>query len=168
VQRLRRWQPLLLVPEPSNAYDPLAVAVMTLGGEQVGYLPRAVNAALGPGSNLAGLPTAGVVISVGRAAQEREGPWGAIVRVHVSALPLLPLPLPPSYYGSEHEAELMAACNVGSPAYRATLQRAGGACQVKVGMKWLCMRALGGGTGAARQAQPSFCHCWPVHTAQCY
>lgn len=43
VAQLARDQPLLLMHEPSNAYDAHAMAVRTLGGRELGYVPRGFN-----------------------------------------------------------------------------------------------------------------------------
>ncbi len=43
-RRLRVSQRLLLVREPENPYDELAVAVHTMEGHKLGYIPRSCNA----------------------------------------------------------------------------------------------------------------------------
>lgn len=80
VRALRPTQRLLLHTEPQNPYDPRAVAVFTLSGQQVGYLPADV------------APTVpfpecfGEVLSVGQA--EEGAPWGAIIAVPTLLVPV--------------------------------------------------------------------------------
>jgi hypothetical protein len=42
-RRLRVGQPLLLVREPDNPHDELAIAVLTGDGHKLGYIPRSCN-----------------------------------------------------------------------------------------------------------------------------
>ncbi len=94
VKQLRKNTPVLLVPEPSNVHDSLAVGVQTLAGGRLGFVPRAHNPTfLGRGF------TPGFVVSVGQPQSqlledESKALWGALIWTSPSAVPLLPQPLP--------------------------------------------------------------------------
>ena len=45
-EALAFWDALMLVREPQNPYDPQAIAVHSLEGEKLGYIPREINAPL--------------------------------------------------------------------------------------------------------------------------
>lgn len=80
VSQLQPDQAVMMVKERDNAYDPNAIAVQTLSGQTLGYVPR---------ENTARFPhdtTFGHIYSKGRASS--VGLWGATVAVRPSLPPL--------------------------------------------------------------------------------
>ena len=112
VAALTPGQSVRCLPEPANPVDPDAVAVETLPGARLGYVPadRTGEVFGGESASSAGLPHAYArVVSVGQAApneeeEEEDGhghphpdsPWGAAVSLHPGLPPLDPDALPPS------------------------------------------------------------------------
>ncbi|KAL3163394.1 hypothetical protein ABBQ32_009776 [Trebouxia sp. C0010 RCD-2024] len=86
--KLQPDQAVMMVKERDNAYDPDAIAVQTLSGQTLGYVPR---------ENTARFPhdtTFGHVYSMGRASS--VGLWGATVAVRPSLPPLTLDAIPPN------------------------------------------------------------------------
>jgi len=105
---LHQGQSLLLLREPGNQYDKNAVAVHTLSGKQVGYVPKEI----APEFKLGALM--GRVVSAGKT---EGGLTGATVTAHNTLLPLLLEPLPNSAAG-----QVQALCAPGSAAATQALQ----------------------------------------------
>lgn len=117
VRSLRSGDPLLFVPEPDNPFDPGAIAVLTLDGASVGYVPRdcpvAFAARRKPGGDReegeAPPPRAPAGITLGHvqsagparvdgphapASAPAAAPWGVVAACYPDVLAALPTELP--------------------------------------------------------------------------
>lgn len=133
VAQLKPFQGLAFKKEPENPFDPNAVAVHTLDGIPLGYVPKERTGAFLHGVCF------GKVHSVGQA--EGGGMWGCSAEVQPRIPPVVVLPVPSHLTGKCHVAELLKG-----PEWEARkgeiLKKAGGRCRVSgaatnyVGEQW--------------------------------
>jgi hypothetical protein len=133
VAQLKPLQGLAFMKEPENPYDPNAVAVHTLDGIPLGYVPKERTGAF--------LHTVcfGRVQSVGQA--EGGGMWGCSAEVQPRIPSVVVLPVPSYLTGKCHVAELL-----NGPEWEALkidiLKQTGGRCSlsgaatISVGEQW--------------------------------
>lgn len=167
VAGLTPGQALRLVQEPDNPADPAAVAVETLPGARLGYVPRDRTGEVfgGGGGCVCGDlgHVYGRVLSVGQAAPDEEegggggggtggegggghrqdpsAPWGAAVALHPGLPPLDPDALPPSLRAASDLAAWLPP-TVWDALRGATARGAGFRCEVTGGRGAGCAVAV--------------------------
>mmetsp|Transcript_12248 Transcript_12248/g.21682 ORF Transcript_12248/g.21682 Transcript_12248/m.21682 type:complete len:337 (+) Transcript_12248:51-1061(+) len=126
VQKLQPGQAVLLLPEPSNTYDPWAVSVLTLEGTPLGYIGRAENQQFFlNGASIAKVRSMGPTLTTDEPQQQL---FGASLRVQPALLHLLPLPLP--CLPPDVAQSLKDICARGSPPAEVAMAEAREACEV--------------------------------------
>ena len=123
---LRPGNAVILEQEPLNEYDPFAIAVLTLSGESLGYVPKGMTDRF-RGQRV----TLGVVEAVGRVKQdtpEDDPPWFLTVTAKPT-LPALTIDLVPrTCWGTNLRAELPE--ETWDALRKLTYSRAGHVCEV--------------------------------------
>jgi hypothetical protein len=135
VAQLHPHQALVFKKEPENPYDPNAVAVHTLDGIPLGYVPKERTGAF------LHQMCFGQVQSVGQA--DGGGMWGCSAEVQPRVPPVLVLPIPLNLTGKCHVAELLEGSSSEFEAVKAEiLKKTGGKCHVtgifttSIGEQW--------------------------------
>jgi hypothetical protein len=121
VSQLQKGQAVMLLPEPSNRYDPGAVAVRNLSGASLGFMPKTGNWQFPHG-----VPAPASISSTSFFYQ--SGLHGAKCQCFPTAVPLLPVPLPASFAGSEAAQRLTTKMKPGSEEQELAIVGACGRC----------------------------------------
>jgi hypothetical protein len=134
VAQLQPLQALAFQKEPENQYDPNAVAVHTLDGVPLGYVPKDRTGAF------LHILCFGQVHSVGQA--DGGGMWGCSAEVQPRVPPVRVLPIPANLSGKCHVGEMLQGAEKWEAVKAEILKKSGGRCLVSgaatsfVGEQW--------------------------------